>query len=279
MNNQNNNKSSSSRLPFVIIGLVLLAVVAGGWWFYQNSKTTPTTTKTNTNKSTAAVATPVTSSVPGAQPPNMLGSPSATVTVEEFADFQCPTCASVHAKMKEINAIYGSRIKFIYRSYPLTQIHKHAYDAAVAAEAAGLQGKYWEMQNQIFTNQTAWSNATDARKIFEEYAQKIGLDVTRFQNDMLGLAAKSRVDLDIARGRAMGVSGTPTIFINGRELNFKQLDVEPMRQVIDAELQKAQSGGQTSSQTQTNSPNQTIPTNTSTTNSNVSVTNANAVKK
>ena len=237
MNNENKNNSS---LPFVIIGLVLLAVVAGGWWFYQNSKATPV--KTNTNKSTTNAPTVVTSNVPGAQPPNMLGSPGASVTVEEFADFQCPTCATVHGKMKEINALYGNRIKFIYRSFPLTQIHKNSYDAAVAAEAAGIQGKYWDMQNQLFTNQNAWASSNDARAIFKEYAQKIGLDVDKFENDMLGLGAKGRVDLDIARGRAMGVTGTPTIFINGKPLAFEQFDVTPMRQAIDAELQKAQGG-------------------------------------
>lgn len=274
MNNENKNNSS---LPFIIISLVLIGVAAGGWWFYQSSKNTKTT-KTNTNKSNTNLAVPVTSNLPGAQPPNMLGSPNALVTIEEFADFQCPTCASVHAKMKEITALYGNRIKFVYRNFPLTQIHKNAYDAAVAAESAGLQGKYWEMQNQLFTNQTAWANSADARKIFGEYAQKIGLDVDRFQTDMLGLAAKSRVDLDIARGRAMGINGTPSIFINGRQLSFEQFDVTPMRQVIDAELQKAQSGAQTGNQSQTNSLNQSNnpnPTNSG----NVSATNANAEKK
>jgi len=245
MNNETKNTSANSSLPMVIIGLVLLAAAAGGYWLYQNSKATPV--KTTANK---PAATPVTSNLPGAQPPNMLGSPNAAVTIEEFADFQCPTCATVHTKMKEINAIYGNRIKFIYRSFPLTQIHKNAYDAAVAAESAGMQGKYWDMQNQLFTNQQAWANSSDARKIFGEYAQKIGLDVGKFQTDSLGLAAKNRVDSDLQRGRALGVTGTPTIYVNGREVPAQQFDVPMMRRIIDGELQKTQSGGaQSSSQT------------------------------
>ncbi len=255
----NNENKSNSSLPLVIIGLVLLAAIVGGWYLYQNSKAAPVkTSSSNTNKKkvdTSALQAYQKAS-PGAQPPNMLGSPTAAVTVEEFADFQCPTCAAVHSKMKEINAIYGSRIKFIYRSFPLTQIHKNSYDAATAAEAAGIQGKYWDMQNQLFTNQQAWANSSEARKLFSEYAQKLGLDVNKFETDMLGLATKSRIDLDIARGRDLNITGTPTIFINGRPLAFEQFDVAPMRQVIDAELQRAQSGA-----AQPNGTNQTNTTN------------------
>lgn len=174
----------------------------------------------------------------------MLGSPSAAVTIEEFADYQCPTCATVHGKMKEINSLYSGRIKFIYRSFPLTQIHKNSYDAALAAEAAGQQGKYWAMQDQLFTNQQAWSNSTEVRKIFDDYAQKIGLDVTKFQTDMVALPTKTRVDNDLQRGRALNITGTPTVYINGKELPVAQIEVNQMRQIIDSELQKASSQSQ-----------------------------------
>ncbi len=253
----NNNNQNNSSLPFAIIGLVLLAAIVGGWWLYQNNKSQASKPKANANKKTddAAALNLYATAPPGAQPSNLLGSPSATVTVEEFADFQCPTCAVQHPNMKEIIALYGNRIKFIFRNFPLNQAHPKAYDAAVAAESAQLQGKYWAMQDQLFTNQQKWVNAPDARKLFEEYAQKIGLDIPKFQSDMLGLPAKSRVDADMQRGRALSVNGTPTIFINGKRLSFDQVGVEPMRQVIDAELQKA------NSQTQSNqSTNQTTNT-------------------
>jgi protein-disulfide isomerase len=242
----NETKNNNSALPLAIIGLVLVAAIGGGWWLYANSKS-PTTSKSNNNSAKktpdAQVALALYQSAPaGAQPPNALGAPTAAVTIEEFADYQCPTCATVHTKMKEINSLYSGRIKFVFRSYPLTQIHKNAYDAATAAEAAGLQGKYWAMQDQLFTNQQAWSNSNEARKIFEEYAQKIGLDAAKFQADMLGLQTKSRVDADLERGRALAISGTPTVYINGNKLAFEQMDVAVMRQIIDAEL--AKSGGQ-----------------------------------
>ncbi|MCY7345675.1 MAG: DsbA family protein [Pyrinomonadaceae bacterium] len=246
MQKQTNTKSNSN-LPLAIIGLVLVAALVGGWWLYSSSKAQPPT-KSNTNSAAnkqaadSQTALDLYRNAPaGAQPANMLGVPTAAVTIEEFADYQCPTCATVHTKMKEINSLYSGRIKFIYRSFPLTQIHKNAYDAAVAAEAAGMQGsdKFWSMQNQLFTNQQAWANSSEARKIFEEYANKIGLDAAKFQTDMAGLPAKTRVDADMQRGKSLAISGTPTIYINGSKLAFEQMDVNSMRQIIDAELQKS----------------------------------------
>ena len=96
--------------------------------------------------------------------------------------------------MKQIQSIYGSRIKFIFRNFPLT-MHDKAYDAAVAAEAAGMQGrdKFWAMQNQLYTNQQAWTNDPNYRQVLSDYAQKtIGLDVDRFQTDMAGIADEDR---------------------------------------------------------------------------------------
>jgi protein-disulfide isomerase len=258
MNNVKSNNSSSN-LPLLIIGAVLLAAIVGGWWFYSSSTapSKPTTANKAASKSPASPTPDMTqiylNAPAGAQPANMLGSPNATVTVEVFADYQCPTCAVVHPKMQEITKIYGNRIKFVYRSFPLTQIHQNAYAAAVAAEAASLQSKFWEMQNQLFYNQKEWSNSAEAPKLFEGYAQKIGLDVGKYQNDVLGLGAKARVDADLMRGRKIGVSGTPAIYINGTPLAFEKFDVESMRQVIDSELQKtsSQPSGQASNQTTT----------------------------
>ena len=244
------NKKTNNKFPLAIIGLVLVAAAVGGWWFYQNSKLNskaakPKVTNSANKKPTddTAALTSYAKAPPGAQPANTLGSPSASVIVEEFADFQCPMCAVVHGKMKEVNALYGSRIKFVYRNFPLNEIHKNSYDASLAAEAAGFQGKerYWEMQSLLFTNQEAWGNSTNARQIFESYAQKMGLDMPKFQNDLVAITTKTRVDNDIQRGRALDITGTPTIYINGRQLAPTQMEVSAMRQLIDAELQKANS--------------------------------------
>lgn len=264
-----NQPKKNSSTPVIIIGLVLIVALGGGFLLYRSS----TAPKTNTNRNTAntqanKAATPDTRALnapPGAQPPHMLGSPSATVTVEEFADFQCPTCAKMHPLSKEIISAYGTRIKFIFRHFPLT-IHDKSYDAAVATEAAGLQGKFWDMQNQLFMNQSTWSTSSDFRTVLADYAQKIGLDVEKFKNDMAGMSAKTRVDADLQRGRGMGVGSTPTFYINGKSVPFEQMNSTAMRALIDAELQNAQSSNSSSQTAPANSPANTSGTNTNTAN-------------
>jgi len=194
----------------------------------------------------------------GAQPPNLLGSQVSPVTVEEFADFQCGACAATHPKVKEIISTYGSRIKFIFRNYPLQiPAHDKAYDAAVAAEAAGLQGRFWDMQNLLFTNQQVWTANPEYRKIWEDYAGKIGLDVEKFKNDIAGLNAKARVDADLARGRSLNVSSTPSIYVNGILIQNEQLNIDSMRQIIDGELEKTKSSNQ--NQTAPSAPKNAAP--------------------
>jgi protein-disulfide isomerase len=234
-----NTKEKSSGLPLMIIGLVLVVGVAVGAYWYNNSGSGSTSgNKAAGNSNTKPSGTPK-NVPPGAEPPNSAGMPNASVTVEEYADFQCPVCASTHPTINEIKSLYGGRIRFIFRNYPLQiPAHDKAYDAAVAAEAAGTQGKFWEMQNLLFTNQAVWEKSPAYKQLWSEYAQKIGLDVTRFQNDMAGIGAKSRVDEDLKRGRALNVNSTPTIFVNGVSVEAKDFTVGGLKAIIDGELQK-----------------------------------------
>ena len=272
-----NGKNKNSGLPLIIIGLVLVVAVGGAWWLYNRNAAPARKSPTGNTAGANTARTPATVNALGAQPPNLLGSPNATVTVEEFADFQCPTCGIKHPMMKELVSLYGSRIKFIFRNYPLAiPAHDKAYDASVAAEAAGLQGRFWDMQNLLFTNQQAWSSNPEYRKTWEGYASQIGLDIERWKTDMAGLNAKARVDADLQRGRALNVSSTPSVFVNGMMIPFEQMTIEGMRVVIDGELQKAQSSQQsqpTSGAMTTTSPvaaapsTQTSPANTTAGNS------------
>lgn len=232
-------KESSSGTPLLIIGSVFVIVLIVGWWLYSSSK--PSSTIATNPSNTPTTVDRYATAAPGAQPPNILGSPTAAVTVEEFADFQCPTCAVKHPELKQITSIYNNRIKFIFRNFPLTQQHPKAYDAAVAAEAAGMQGKFWDMQNLLFTKQGEWASSTDHRKLFTDYAQQIGLDVAKYEADFLGLPAKDRVNKDLERARSLQVNSTPSVYINGMQVPFNQMTVEGMRAMIDAELQKAAS--------------------------------------
>src|SRR5215204_6517668 len=124
-----NGKKNNSGLPLIIIGLVLVVAVGGAWLLYNRSASQNKTGVTN-KPANRTTATPAATNVLGAQPPNMLGSANAAVTVEEFADFQCPTCGVKHPLMKELISTYGSRIKFIFRNYPLQiPAHDKAYEA------------------------------------------------------------------------------------------------------------------------------------------------------
>ncbi len=174
----------------------------------------------------------------GAIPAHFKGGQNASVVIEEFADFQCGACAAVNPTVKELQATYGSRIKIIFRNYPLP-MHSKAFDAALAAEAAGLQGKFWEMQNLLFTNQNFWATEPDHKKIFESYAEKLGLDVEKFKNDMSSPQTKSRVQEDIKRGMALRVQSTPTFFLNGKPVPYEQTEFTRFKALIDAELSKS----------------------------------------
>lgn len=235
-------KVSKSNAPVLIILGVLAVALLGGWWFYSSSKS-GSAPKGNVNSNTAANK-PKTSTIPsgaplGAQPPNQTGSPAAFVRIEEFADFQCGSCAQVNPVMNEIKSTYGTKIHFIFRNFPLP-IHPKAYDAAVAAEAAGMQNRFWDMQHQLLSNQQAWTNSASHKELWKSYAEKIGLDVPKWENDMLGIAAKNRVDEDLKRAKAVGVNSTPTVYINDTMIPYTELnDAKKLRTIIDAELAKA----------------------------------------
>ena len=230
-----------SNAPILIIGAVLVIALLGGWYWYSSSKSAPPTANnstTNKNATPKAAATIPPNAPPGASPPNQTGSPTALVKLEEFADFQCGSCAAVHPTMNEIKSHYGSKIHFVFRNYPLPA-HDKAYDAAVAAEAAGLQGKFWEMQNMLFNNQRNWSSDPNYKQTWTGYAKTIGLDITKWENDITGLSARTRVDDDLKRARAVGISGTPTLFINGVSIPFTEMNTANLKTLIDAELAKA----------------------------------------
>jgi protein-disulfide isomerase len=234
----------SSGMPVIVI--VLVAVVAGilGLYYWNSNKADgrSTGTKTPTPTPVAANTPDFQHAPPGAQPPNFLGSPNAAVTVEEFADFQCPSCGAKHPVMHQIQGIFGSRIKFIFRNFPLP-MHDKAYDAAVAAEAAGMQGKFWDMHNLLYTNQQTWSSDPNYKATFKGYAEKIGLDVEKWENDMAGMSPKSRISADMDRGKALNLNSTPSLFINGKPVAYVDMEVPTLQKMIEDEL-KATQGGQ-----------------------------------
>lgn len=236
---------SNKYLPFVIIGVVLIAVI-GVAAYVLNTRSEQASTfsssgakgpNTPTNATYNPRPTVQRNPTPGASPAWEKGGAEAPVVLEEFGDYQCPPCAMIHPVLEQIGKDYGDRVKLIFRHYPLQQMHPNAFAAARAAEAAGMQGKFWEMHDLIYDNQKAWAASPEPRTIFADYARRIGLNVERFQKDAESKEAADRVLADYNRGLSLGVKGTPTIFLNGAELPANRTLHEPsLRAEIDAVL-------------------------------------------
>jgi protein-disulfide isomerase len=213
-------------LPFAIILIVALVAVGAGVTLYRANRETVF----------PPIAGELAAEHPGAKPPHFKGSTKATVVAEEFADLQCPPCAGLSVLLKKFDDEYGGRVRVVFRHFPL-QMHKHAAEAARATEAAGLQGRFWEMSEMLFKNQSAWSKATEVTPIFEQYAQSIGLDVAKYKADLAQPEKlQSRIDADVARGDAMKVTATPTLFLNNQRVPQQSMNDAGIRKAIDALL-------------------------------------------
>ena len=217
-------------LPFVIIAAVLLLASLSGVLLFRSAQRPATQQIPPTLTATAP-------GPPGAQPPHIKGAQNAPVVLEEFGDFQCPPCAALHPELKKIEAAYGDRVSVVFRHFPLTKLHKNALAAARASEAAARQNRFWEMHNQLYVNQAKWSDAPDVRPIFIGYARDLGLDTERFTRDMNDNETVARILADLRRGESLGVTGTPTVFLNNRELPYETLKSDvTLRAAIDAAL-------------------------------------------
>lgn len=138
-----------------------------------------------------------------------LGPAGARVTLVEYGDFECPSCGATHPILREVRRAFGPNLRFIFRHYPLRDNHPSAEMAAQAAEAAGAQGKFWEMHDRLYEHQDALDQRALAR-----HARKIGLDVAKFESDLAARTYATRVERDVETGRASGVRGTPSLLIN-----------------------------------------------------------------
>ena len=157
------------------------------------------------------------------------GGESAKVTVVEFSDYQCPFCGQAEGLVKEVLDAYPKDVRLVYKQFPLTTIHPQAMPAAKAAVAAGRQGKYWEMHDLLFENQRQLGPDK-----FTEFAEKLGLDVLQFQKDMESPEVVAQINRDMQDGKAADVTGTPTLFVNGKRLMNRSFD--GFKQMIDASL-------------------------------------------
>jgi protein-disulfide isomerase len=142
------------------------------------------------------------------------GDTSAAIEIVEFGDYQCPHCGHAYPIIKEIQKTFGDQIKFIFRNFPLQEAHEYAFPAALAAEAAALQGKFWEMHDGIYENQDRIGD-----DLFDELAESIGLDLKKFKSDLKAPDLEARVEDDFESGIRSGVNGTPSFYVNGTKFD------------------------------------------------------------
>lgn len=166
-----------------------------------------------------------------------IGNGSTGVVLLEYGDFQCPYCAQYFEVLKQVQQKYNDQIKFQFKHFPITSAHQNAFAAARAAEAASKQGKFWEMYDQLYSNQTTWAAAGDPGSYFETYARLISLDGAQFKKDYASAAVNNTINADMAAANELGVTGTPTFYLDGKKIEVTQ-SVDDFSKQIDAAIAK-----------------------------------------
>ncbi|HEY6805797.1 MAG TPA: thioredoxin domain-containing protein [Pyrinomonadaceae bacterium] len=218
-------------VPLLIIVGVLAVSVLGAWYLKRSAASSELTTDQRQGRKSSPAKQKL-----GATPAHERGPSSAPVMLEEFADFECHACGVIYPIMKQVEQEFGSQIVVVFREYPLA-MHKNGMTAAQAAEAAGLQNKFWEMHDVLFQNQKEWHQVADVRPLYRGYASQVGIDVEKFERDMASDEVAKRIAADRERGGWVGIESTPTVFLNGREVPFETLTAaDKFKELVRAEL-------------------------------------------
>ncbi len=230
-------------LPFIIIIGVLLAVAGifsltlrkgnngpGSDLGMPNSGQ-PSPTAGNTAAPTQSPA-----NTAGLTKPNV--KVSSAVVLDEYGDYQCPPCGQLYPDLKAIEHEYGNQVQIVFHHFPLTRIHKNALAAAQTAEAARSQNKFWEMHDRLYRNQKEWAELDDPRPVFLAYARQLNLNVNQLRQDMESNQVDQRISADMQKGSSLGVTGTPTVFLDGNMLRYEATNADGVRRGINVLLER-----------------------------------------
>lgn len=152
------------------------------------------------------------------------GNYEAPVTLVEFGDFECPACANYYPLIKKLEESFPDNLRVVYKQYPLVSIHKNALGAAKATEAAGKQGKFWEMHDMLYEKHDEWAEIRSPNSKFEEFAELLGLDLDKFKSDIDSDDVSGLVNEDINTGRGLVINSTPTFYLNGEKIQPSSYD-------------------------------------------------------
>ncbi len=208
----------------IVAGICLFFFIIIAFLFWKGPSLTGPATVTNTDLLVRDTS-------------HMTGKKGAKVTIVEFGDYQCPACGAVYPELQKAIDSYKNNpdFNFVFRNFPLPQ-HQNAQSSAEAAEAAGAQGKYFDMEGQLYTNQSEWSEATDTMPLYLKYAKNIGLDTDKFSADLTNHKFASVVSADLNDGNTLRIDHTPTVFINGTEQT--DLSFAAVKATVDSLLAK-----------------------------------------
>lgn len=203
--------------------LVAIVIVLGGIFWITNSHKAKAPSS-NSNSS---------------QPTNHIeGQGKDGITLVEYGDYECPYCGEYYPVVKQVAAEYNNQIYFQFRNLPLTQIHPNAFAGARAAEAAALQGKFWQMHDMLYENQSQWVNSSNPETYFESYAQQLGLNVTQFKKDFASSQVNNSINADVSAFAKTGLQeATPTFILDGKQIQ-PSASVASFEQFINAEIKK-----------------------------------------
>ncbi len=228
-----------SKQTWIIFAVICVAILGGLIFLAQKDKVDVS----NIDQKKLQVA----SAANGNIADHVFGLKDSKVILVEYGDFQCPYCGEAYPQVKDLTEEYKDKITFVFRNYPLPSMHPNAKAAAAAAEAAGLQGKYWPMHDKIYEAQRDWSNLSIDERTdrFVSYAKTIGVkDLDKFKTDMASGAVNRKINFDLALGNKAKVSGTPSFFLNGTKVsdtvssNLINGNGDAMRKAIDEALKE-----------------------------------------
>lgn len=203
---------------FTIILLAFVAIFIGILVFTKHKAAAPTGNSSSSSQLTNHVT----------------GAGTKGVTLTEYGDFACPACYAYFPLVEQVRQKYGDQITFQFRNFPLVEIHKNALIGARAAEAASLQGKFWEMYQKLYENQPSWRDSNTPQQFFEDYATQLSLNIDKFRQDIKSDQTNTAVQNDRAEAQKLGFSGTPSFLINGKQIDSSNVrDVDSFSKLID----------------------------------------------
>lgn len=212
---------------FIVILVAVIAIIGGLFFITRDRASSPSANNgDNTSASTSS---------------HSLGAGTASVELVEYGDFQCPACGGFYPIIKQLEEKYGDQIKFTFRHFPIDNIHPNARAAHRSAEAAGIQGKFFEMHDLLYTNQNTWKDLTNPVPLFEDYATQLGLNLEKFKADFSSQAVNDTINADVRQGKdEYDANSTPTFILNGQKLENGEVgSIELFSTKIDAAIEAA----------------------------------------